>query len=109
MDNKKEKDEILNIKEINVTSFIKSLPLSVEDKKILLLCIATIQKVTGEVVAKLTTAACMGLSEDDPKFNAFFNNDISPIINLDIQELYNQLSELIDIEKENKDEKNTES
>lgn len=102
-------DEILNVKEINVASFIKGLPLSLEDRKTLLLCIAAIQKETGESTARLTTAACMGLSEDDPMFNAFYNKDVAPIVSLDIQKLYNQLSSLLSDEEEEKHAENAES
>lgn len=101
MDIRDSQDEkIVSVKEINVTDFLKSLPLSMEDKKTLLLCIAAIQKETSESTARLTTAACMGLLEDDPVFNAFFNKDIAPVINLDIQKLYNQLASLLEYKEE---------
>lgn len=88
-------NEHIQYEYINVSQFIRDLPLSVENKKMLLLCIASIQKETGETIARSTVAACMGLSEDDPKFNAFYNNDIAPIINLDVQKMYEQLVSLI--------------
>ena len=84
-----------DIKEISVSKFLRDLPISSEDKNTLLLCIAAIQKETGEEAAKLTTAACMGMSPDDPLFNVFYNRDIAPIINLDVQKLYNQLRPLL--------------
>lgn len=91
-----------HIEYINVSEFLKSLPLDKETKSKLLLCIATIIKQVHDDTAKLVLATSMGLSQDDPKFNAFFNNEIHPVIELDVQTIYNSLLSLLEDSKEEK-------
>lgn len=96
------RDSEYQVKEtIDIPQFLHDLPLEMEDKKKLLLSIATIISTVSEDTAKMTVAACMGLSTDDPKFNTFFNNDIRQVINLDIQSLYNSLAGSVFKDEEN--------
>ena len=46
-------------------------------------------------------ATTMGLSEDDPEFNAFYNKDIYPMINISVQSFYDRLTPLLDEEEQN--------
>lgn len=101
MDEKTTNDESKNVKNINVSKFIKGLPISLEDKKILLMCIAAIQRETLINTSKVMIATTMGLSEDDPEFNAFYNKDIYPMINISVQSFYDRLTPLLDEEEQN--------
>lgn len=85
----------VKVEEFRVMEFLKNLQIPIEDKKKLLLGIAAVMVDTSENTARLATAACMGLSPDDEKFNAFYNSDIKPILQVDIQSIYNQLSDKI--------------
>ena len=85
----------VKVEEFRVMEFLKNLQIPIEDKKKLLLGIAAVMVDTSENTARLTTAACMGLSPDDEKFNAFYNSDIKPTLQVDIQSIYNQLSDKI--------------
>ena len=87
--------EITKVEEFRVMEFLKNLPIPSKDKKKLVLAIAAIMVNTGEDSTRMATAACMGLSVEDEKFNAFYNSDIRPIVQLDIQTIYNQLADKI--------------
>lgn len=100
MDEKTTNDESKNVKNINVSKFIRSLPISLKDKKILLMCIAAIQRETLINTSKLMIATTMGLSEDDPEFNYFYNRDIYPMINISVQSFYDRLTPLLLDEEE---------
>lgn len=93
-------DEIKKVETFNAMDFLKKLDIPIEDKKKLLLGIAAIMVNVGEDTTKMATAACMGLSTEDEKFAAFYNNDIEPIVNLDIQTIYDQLSTMVLTEEE---------
>lgn len=88
------KDEESTVKNINVAEFIKGLPISLEDKKVLLMCIAAIQRETLLNTSKLMIATTMGFNEDDPTFTEFYNKDIYPMININIrvQDFYDRLA-----------------
>lgn len=84
--------EITKVENFNAMEFLKNLQIPLEDKKKLLLGISAIMVNVGEDSTKMATAACMGLSIEDEKFAAFYNNEIKPIVKLDIQTIYDQLS-----------------
>ena len=84
--------EITKVENFNAMEFLKNLQIPLEDKKKLLLGISAIMVNVGEDSTKIATAACMGLSIEDEKFAAFYNNEIKPIVKLDIQTIYDQLS-----------------
>ena len=99
--------EITKVENFNAMEFLKNLQIPLEDKKKLLLGISAIMVNVGEDSTKMATAACMGLSIEDEKFAAFYNNEIKPIVKLDIQTIYDQLStavltELEQVEPEKK-------
>lgn len=77
----------------DVMKFIKNLPIRLEDKKRLLLGISAIIVNTAEESCRSSVAACMGLSENDPSFAAFYTKDIEPATKVDIQQIYNDLAE----------------
>ena len=87
--------EITKVEEFNAMEFLKHLPIPLEDKKKLVLAISAIMVNTGEDSTRMATAACMGLSTEDEKFNAFYNSEIKPIVQLDIQTIYNQLADKV--------------
>ena len=87
--------EITKVEELNAMEFLKNLPIPIEDKKKLVLAISAIMVNTGEDSTRMATAACMGLSVEDEKFNAFYNSEIKPIVQLDIQTIYNQLADKV--------------
>lgn len=80
MSEKTTNDEVQKIENINVVEFIKNLPLDRETKEKLLLCIAAIHRDTFINTFKVATATAMGLDEKDPKFVAFYMNNIEPNI-----------------------------
>ena len=82
-------------KDIKVDEFLRNLKISDEDKDILLMCLAVTISQTAFQTARSTTAACMGLSEADEEFNAFFNNNIAQIVNVDENSVYRDLKKLI--------------
>ena len=84
--------EITKVENFNAMEFLKNLQIPLADKKKLLLGISAIMVNVGEDSTKMATAACMGLSIEDEKFAAFYNNEIKPIVKLDIQTIYDQLS-----------------
>lgn len=86
-------NDIEKVEYFDVMEFIKNLPIELEDKKRLLLGISAIIVNTAEESCKSSVAACMGLSEDDPTFVAFYNKDIVPATRVDIQQIYNDLAE----------------
>lgn len=86
-------DDIESVEYFDVMDFIKNLPIKLEDRKRLLLGISAIIVNTAEESCKSAVAACMGLSENDPAFVAFYNNDIEPATRVDIQQTYNDLVE----------------
>ena len=86
-------NDIKKVEYFDVMEFIKNLPIELEDKKRLLLGISAIIVNTAEGSCKSSVAACMGLSEDDPTFVAFYNKDIEPATRVDIQKIYNDLAE----------------
>lgn len=86
-------NDIEKVEYFDVMEFIKNLPIELEDKKRLLLGISAIIVNTAEESCKSSVAACMGLSEDDPTFAAFYNKDIEPATKVDIQQIYNDLAE----------------
>ena len=91
----------------DVMDFLKNLRIPLEDKKKLLLGISAIMVNVGEDSTKMATAACMGYSVEDEMFVAFYNTEIKPIVNLDIQTIYDQLSAKViteDKEEEKLDE-----
>jgi len=94
-----EKD-VVKVENFNTMEFLKKLKIPTEEKKKLLLGIAAIMVNVGEDTTKMATAACMGLSTNDEKFMAFYNNDIRPIVKLDIQTIYDQLSAMVLTEEE---------
>ena len=99
--------EITKVENFNAMEFLKNLQIPLEDKKKLLLGISAIMVNVGEDSTKMATAACMGLSIEDEMFAAFYNNEIKPIVKLDIQTIYDQLStavltELEQVEPEKK-------
>lgn len=98
-----EKD-VVKVENFNTMEFLKKLRISTEEKKKLLLGIAAIMVNVGEDTTKMATAACMGLPTNDEKFMAFYNNDIRPIVKLDIQKIYDQLSAMVLIEEEDHNE-----
>lgn len=87
--------EITKVENFNAMEFLKNLQIPLEDKKKLLLGISAIMVNVGEDSTKMATAACMGLSIEDEKFAAFYNNEIKPIVKLDIQTIYDQLSTVV--------------
>lgn len=86
-------NDIEKVEYFDVMEFIKNLPIELEDKKRLLLGISAIIVNTAEESCKSSVAACMGLSEDDPTFVAFYNKDIESATRVDIQQIYNDLAE----------------
>lgn len=86
-------NDIESVEYFDVMDFIKNLPIELEDKKRLLLGISAIIVNTAEKTCQTSVAACMGLSEDDPTFAAFYNKDIEPATRVDIQQIYNDLAE----------------
>lgn len=86
-------NDIESVEYFDVIDFIKNLPIKLEDRKRLLLGISAIIVNTAEESCKSAVAACMGLSENDPAFVAFYNNDIEPTTRVDIQQIYNDLVE----------------
>lgn len=84
--------EIVNVEKFNAMDFLRDLKIPIEDKKKLLLGISAIMVNVGEDSTKMATAACMGYSVEDEMFAAFYNTEIKPIVNLDIQTIYDQLS-----------------
>lgn len=80
---------------LNVPKFIRELPLSNEQMHFLLMSIAKIMSTVAQDTAKEITAACMGLSTNDPKFNAFYGQDIAQLVNVDPQKIYEDLKILI--------------
>lgn len=94
-----EKD-VVKVENFNTMEFLKKLRIPTEEKKKLLLGIAAIMVNVGEDTTKMATAACMGLPTHDEKFVAFYNNDIRPIVKLDIQTIYDQLSAMVLTEEE---------
>ena len=92
-DTKDLSNDIEKVEYFDVMEFIKNLPIELEDKKRLLLGISAIIVNTAEESCKSSVAACMGLSEDDPTFVAFYNKDIEPATRVDIQQIYNDLAE----------------
>lgn len=92
--------EITKVENFNAMEFLKNLQIPLEDKKKLLLGISAIMVNVGEDSTKMATAACMGLSTEDEKFAAFYNNEIKPIVKLDIQTIYDQLSTAVITEVE---------
>lgn len=97
-------DEIKKVETFSAMDFLKDLDISTDDKKKLLLSIAAIMVNVGEDSTKMATAACMGLSIEDEKFAAFYNNEIKPIVKLDIQTIYDQLANKV-FDEEDKKEK----
>lgn len=100
-------DEIKKVETFDVMDFLKDLKIPIEDKKKLLLGISAIMVNVGEDSTKMATAACMGYSVEDEMFVAFYNTEIKPIVNLDIQTIYDQLSAKViteDKEEEKLDE-----
>lgn len=98
-----DENEITKVERINVGKFIKGLPITLEDKKVLLMCIAAIQRETVLNTSKLMIATTMGFSEDDPTFVSFYNKDIYPMINMDVQKFYDNLAPLLDEEEDSND------
>ena len=98
-----EKD-VVKVENFNTMEFLKKLKIPTEEKKKLLLGIAAIMVNVGEDTTKMATAACMGLPTNDEKFMAFYNNDIRPIVKLDIQKIYDQLSAMVLTEEEDNNE-----
>lgn len=99
--------EIVNVEKFNAMDFLRDLKIPIEDKKKLLLGISAIMVNVGEDSTKMATAACMGYSVEDEMFAAFYNTEIKPIVNLDIQTIYDQLSAKViteDKEEEKLDE-----
>ena len=99
--------EIVKVEKFNAMDFLRDLKIPIEDKKKLLLGISAIMVNVGEDSTKMATAACMGYSVEDEMFAAFYNTEIKPIVNLDIQTIYDQLSAKViteDKEEEKLDE-----
>lgn len=99
--------EFVNVEKFNAMDFLRDLKIPIEDKKKLLLGISAIMVNVGEDSTKMATAACMGYSVEDEMFVAFYNTEIKPIVNLDIQTIYDQLSAKViteDKEEEKLDE-----
>lgn len=80
---------------ISIPKFIRELPLSDHDMHYLLMCIAKIMVTVSHDAGKMTTAACMGFSTEDPRFTVFFQKEISPLLELDPQKVYEDLQTLI--------------
>lgn len=88
-------ENIEKVEEINSLEFIKNLGISLDDKKKLLLVIASMVVSANEDAIMAATAACMGLSTSDEKFVAFYNRDILPTVNINVQTIYNQLADIV--------------
>lgn len=88
---------------LKIPEFIRDLPLSDEQKHFLLMSIAKIMSTVAQDTGKMTTAACMGLSTDDPNFCVFYERDIAPLLEVDPQKIYEDLKVLI-LEKETTNE-----
>lgn len=80
---------------LDIPQFIKDLPLSNQQMHFLLMSIAKIMATVAQDTGKMTTAACMGLSTDDPKFCVFYDKEIAPLLEIDPQKIYNDLQNLI--------------
>lgn len=78
--------------ELNYVQFLQNLSIPMEDKKKLLLGIAAIMVNTAEEATLTATAACMGMSIEDPRYVVFYNENIKPIVSLDIQTIYDDLA-----------------
>lgn len=86
-----EQKQNADVEHVNVIQFLKELQIDESDKYKLIACFAVAMASVAQEVSRDTTAACMGLSTDDPKFNAFYNNDIAPIVKIDDQSVYADL------------------
>lgn len=89
---------------LNVLDFIRDLPLSDQQMQFLLMSIAKIMSTVAQDTGKMTTAACMGLSTDDPRFCIFYDKEIAPLLEVDPQKIYTDLQTLINSKKENSNE-----
>lgn len=95
----KEREIVLDVKQ-TIKSYADPL-----NRPLLVAAIACLMSNIALDVAKHTTAACMGMKEDDPSFITFYNKDIQPILDsmYDVNVMRRNLERWLE-EEENKDE-----